>query len=206
MPNPPSFARAWRARHRPAVRWTVLAVIALLAIVRSESIVTGAHRARAAWGRVEPVLVAARDIAPGTVIGPDDVRSVARPADAVPSDATADVVGRTATSELAAGEVMLDRRLSRGGTGPTALLGSDDVAFAVPVDAATPSLRIGDRVDVFAPVDSASRSAVGATRVAHRAVVAAIGDRSVTIAVDAGAAAVVARSLLGASVVLALVN
>lgn len=188
------------------MRWTIVAAVALLAVLRSESTVAEARRARTEWGRVDPVLVAARDLAPGTVIGPDDVHASVRPAIAVPSDATSDAIGRTTTVALAAGEVVLDRRLSHGGSGPTALLGADDVAFAVPVDTTTPSVRIGDRVDVFASVDSASRSAVGATRIAHRAVVAAVTDRSVTIGVETTAAAAVARSLLGASVVLALVD
>lgn len=206
MSNRRPLARAWRARHRPPVRWAAVAFLAILAVVRSESVVADADRARSDWGRTATVSVATHDLAPGTVIGAGDVSTATRPSIVVPTDAVLDAIGRSVTAPVAAGEVVLDRRLSNGGDGPAALLGPDDVAFAVPVDAATPPVEVGDHVDVFAPVDSASRSAVGATRVAHRAVITSVSDRAVTIGVDAESAVIVARSLLGASVVLALVD
>lgn len=201
-----SLARAWRARHRSSLRWVLVLALAIAATTRTESIVRDAQRARSGWGRTVLVAIATRDLPAGTVIGADDVTTVERPALIVPDDAEDASVGRTVVHPVAAGEIVLDRRLSHGGTGTTALLGPDDVAFAIPIDTGTPPLHLGDRVDVFAPVDSASRTAVGATRVAHRAVVTSISERAVTVGVDATSATAVARSLLGASVVLALVE
>ena len=149
--------------------------------------------------------VAARDLAPGTVIGAGDVTVEPRPSAMVPADAVRGPVDRVVTAPIARGEVVLDRRLSGGGTGPTALLDSGAVAFAVPVDTSTPPLHPGDRVDVFAPVDNGTRTISGATRIARRAVVAAVTDRTVLIGVDATAAGMVARALLDTSVVLAVV-
>jgi len=58
---------------------------------------------------------------------------------------------------------------------------------------------------VFAPVDSSSRTSVGATRIARRAVVLAVDDRRVLLGVDGPSASVVARALLDTAVVLAVV-
>lgn len=178
--------------------------MAVVSTFATASIVDGAGRQRAAWGPSTPVAVATRDLAAGTVIGIDDVTVAPRPRTMVPDDATTDAVGRVVSSPIAPGEVVLERRLA-GSTGPLALLDPGAVAFAVPVDTATPPVRTGDRVDVFAPVDSSSRTSVGATRIARRAVVLAVDDRRVLLGVDGPSASVVARALLDTAVVLAVV-
>lgn len=181
-----------------------MGAVAAAAGLATSSIVGAADEERGRWGPSTPVAVATRDLAPGAVIGVDDVTLAPRPREMVPDDATDDVVGRVVTAPIAPGEVVLGRRLA-GGTGPLALLDAGAVAFAVPVDTATPPLRPGDRVDVFAPVDSGSRSAVGATRIARRAVVVAVDERRVLLGVDGPSAPVVARALLDTAVVLAVV-
>lgn len=184
----------------------MLATVSLVAVVRSESIVAAARDSRDDWGRQVRVFVASRDLEPGVVIGPDDTVETMRPAIVVPGDIAHDPGGRTVTQPVAAGEIILQRRLSGGGNGVTSLLGPGELAFAIPVDPMTPSLRIGAHVDVFAPVDTASRSAVGATKVATRATVVAVAERTVTIGVDEQSGAALARALLGSTVVLALVE
>lgn len=193
-----------RPLRRRRVRWAVVAAVAALAALATTSIVGAASRERARWGASTPVAVATRDLAPGAVIGLGDVIVASRPQAMVPDDAMTDVVGRVATAPIAPGEVVLERRLA-GGTGPLALLDPGAMAFAVPVDTATPPLRPGDRVDVFAPTDSASRSTVGASRIARRAVILAVDDRRVLLGVDGASASVVARALLDTAVVLAVV-
>jgi len=183
----------------------MLAAVAAIGGLVTSSIVDGADRERTRWGASTPVAVARRDLAPGTVVGDDDVSVTSRPRTMVPDDAAVDVVGRVVSADIAPGEVVLERRLADG-TGPLALLDVGSVAFAVPVDAATPPLRPGDRVDVFAPVDSGSRATVGAARIARRALVVAVEGETVLLGVDGTAAAVVARALLDTSVVLAVVS
>lgn len=186
------------------MRWAAVAAVAAVAGLGTRSIVGDADRERDRWGPSTPVAVATKDLVAGAVIGTDDVALAPRPRTMVPDDAIDDVVGRVVTAPIAPGEVVLERRLA-GGTGPLALLDPGAVAFAVPVDTATPPLRPGDRVDVFAPVDSGSRATVGATRIARRAVVVAVDDRRVMLGVDGTAAPVVARALLDTAVVLAVV-
>lgn len=199
-----SLGALWsRARRRP-VRWALTIVLAAITGLTTASMVEGAGRERARWGASTSVAVATRDLAPGAVIGIDDVVVAPRPQTMVPDDALTDVVGRVVAARIATSEAVLDRRLA-GGTGPLALLEAGAVAFAVPVDTSTPPLRPGDRVDVFAPVDSGSRSAVGATRIARRAVVVAVDDRTVLLGVESASASVVARALLDTAVVLAVV-
>lgn len=178
----------------------------MLSTLRTESIVDGARRSRSDWGDTDSVAIAARDLEPGAVIGVDDVEVVDRPRAVLVDGIATTPTGRTVTASIARGEAILDRRLSGGGSGPGAMLGPDHVGFAVPVDQSTPSLRPGDHVDVFAPVDSTSRVAVGATRVCQRAVVVSVSDRSVMVGVDPASAAAVARALLGATVILALAD
>ena len=196
--------RVRRILRRPTVRWASIAVLALVAVVRAETVVGDARRTTVAWGRSLSVAVASRDLTPGRIVDPDDIVTVERPVTALASDPAPSPVGRTVVEPIAAGEVVLDRRLSGGGTGPAALLAPGEVAFAVPVEQSTPPLHPGDHVDVFAPVDSASRSAVGAARVAERAIVVSVTDRAVMIGVGPTSSAAVARALLGSSVVLAL--
>ncbi|MFM1723427.1 SAF domain-containing protein [Rhodococcus sp. PAM 2766] len=107
-----------------------------------------------------PVLVAARDLAPGSILTPDDVRAVDRPDPDLPDGSVrivGDVSGRTVASPVRAGEVLTDVRL----LGPRlteAAAGSPD-ARMVPVRLTDPGLseliRAGDRVDVLT-VDQSS--------------------------------------------------
>ncbi|WP_186290577.1 SAF domain-containing protein [Gordonia zhaorongruii] len=98
-------------------------------------------------------LVAAHDLAPGTVLNTDDVMQSPVPDHLLPVDrpAIADIVGRRVTGPIQAGEIigrhrLLDSRL------PAALLG-DSNARLVPVRPADGTLltlvRVGDHVDVL---------------------------------------------------------
>lgn len=196
--------RLARARHRRTVRWMSVALLALVASLTTRSMLDDAARQRARWGRFTTVAVATRDLAPGAIVGANDIAFVERPDALVADDPAIEPVGRSVTAPIARDEIVLARRLSGGGSGPVALLDPGAVAFAVPVDPSTPPVRAGDRVDVFAAVESGSRSTVGATRVAHRATVVSVNERTVLVGVDGAMATVVARALLDAAVVLAL--
>jgi Flp pilus assembly protein CpaB len=206
--SPRPIAHRILGRHR--TRWMLTTFIALVAVFWTISTVSGAERESHAWGSRRVVAVARRDLAPGDVVSDDSIEWTARPAVMLPTDTAANPVGRTVTRPIAAGEILLDRRLSGGSsTGPSSILGTDDLAFAVPVDPSTPTVAIGDMVDAFTPGDPAgsgtARSASAtATRIARHATVVSVSETRVMIAVDTTQAPALARALLDSSVVLAL--
>src|SRR5690606_7213907 len=106
----------------------------------------------------------------------------------VPDGAATDPLERVALEPLAAGEVVLERRLAGGSDGPAGLLEPGRRAVAVPVEAAPPGVAAGDHVDAYAPAvalstDLASlrRDRAGARRVASSALVVSVDDRSATV-------------------------
>lgn len=132
--------RTFLSRHRrPAA--------ALLAAVAAASGLAAA-RPHPAGARV---LVAARDLTGGAVLGPHDVVERVLPARAVPAGAVRAAVGRVLSGPVRRGEPLTDVRLSGSGV-PLRI--RDPAAVAVPVrlaDAAVARLlHAGDRVDVLA--------------------------------------------------------
>lgn len=103
-----------------------------------------------------PVMVAAREIAPGHVIEPSDLEvTQARLEEPLAALALSEaeisaVVGRTASGAIHAGELVMRPDL---GTGP--VIGPDQLAVTVPVqaDAVYARLRRGDEVAVMATSD-----------------------------------------------------
>ena len=168
------------------------------------------------------VVVAVRDLRPGTALTPDDVRLENRLATTVPDGSEADlraVVGSTLAGPARRGEVLTDvrllgSRLAEAAIGPKA--GSD--ARIVPLHLADSALidlvRVGDVVDVLAaPATDAGTQAV--TKVvatdaivvlvsAKQKVQAADSDRVVLVALPARVANTVAGSALGQEVTLTL--
>lgn len=107
------------------------------------------------------VMVAARDIDPGEVIGPDDLRVVEMGATgqvrAVQPSQQDLIVGRAARGPIPAGTVLnTDLFVDQGQTIPTgmAVVGASLEAGASP----TSDLRAGDRVDVLGVVRTSSGS------------------------------------------------
>lgn len=100
------------------------------------------------------VVVAARDLRPGQVLGAEDVRLVRQPSAHVPDGAVGsvdDVTGRTMAGAVRAGEPFTDVRVV-GQSLAAAATGSSDTT-AVPVRLSDPDvadlLRPGDEVDVL---------------------------------------------------------
>jgi Flp pilus assembly protein CpaB len=129
-------------RHRRplAALFAGLAVLLGLAALRSEPPTRG-------------VVVAAHDLASGTVLSGDDVRRAHLPRETVPAHSPGrigDVVGRTVAGPMRRGEVVTDRRLVRAdrmsGFPPGTVLATVRLADAT----AFSTLRVGDRVDVVA--------------------------------------------------------
>lgn len=123
----------------------------LAALAAALAVAAGVAVARPPTPPSVPVLVAARDLDTGVVLGPRDVRTARLPPDAVPDHALrrlADTRGRPLAAAVRRGEPLTDVRL----VGPQ-LRGSPGTV-AVPVRFADPDaarlLRPGDRVDVLA--------------------------------------------------------
>jgi hypothetical protein len=199
-----------RALGRRRNRWILTAGVAVMAVVWTVSTVARAESEAHAWGTRRAVAVARHDLVPGDVVTDESIEWAPRPEAVLPADVAPHPAGRVVTHAIAAGEVLIERRLSGGGaTGPAALLEPDALAFAVPVDPSTPALAVGELVDAFAPGDPvgsgvARSSSATATRIASGATVVSVTETRVMIAVDAVQAPALARALLDSSVVLAL--
>jgi len=133
--------RAVLARRRP-----LAALLAVLAVL------VGLEAASPAPAPTRGVLVAAHDLDGGLVVGPDDLVRSALPPESVPAGAMTamgQVLGRTTTGPVRAGEPITDVRLVGA-----SLLDGYPGRVAAPVRVGDPGavglLRIGDRVDVIA--------------------------------------------------------
>lgn len=197
-------------RRDPRVWWLVVGLGALTLGAVVSHAVDQAEQARAEWGEVRSVLVAARDLAPGEPLRAGDVDLVDRPRAMVPSSALR-ALPRTATvgATILAGEVVVAERLAdRPLSELAARVPAGQRAVAVPADAsAAPPLLVGDRVDVLVALAEAtpSGSAAGFV-VATDALVVAVDDTAITVAVPRDVAPRLAASLGQGAVTLALVG
>jgi Flp pilus assembly protein CpaB len=166
------------------------------------------------------VVVAARDLRPGTALTLDDVRIEKRLAATVPDGSQANlgaVVGSTLAGPTRRGEVLTDvrllgSRLAESTAGPGARI----VPLHLADSALTDLVRVGDVVDVLAApaTDSPPTGQAVSRVVATDAVVvlvsakpkvqAADGDRVVLVALPARVANAVAGSALGQTVTFVL--
>jgi Flp pilus assembly protein CpaB len=126
----------------------MLALVSFLA-VRGE--VARAERAQGAVGPAVDVVVAARDLAAGAMIGPADVRVARLPTIYLPPSAvttTAAAIGKVSGSAVLAGEVLVDVRLGASRFAVAVEPGNVavTVGFASVPDGVTPA----DRVDAYA--------------------------------------------------------
>jgi Flp pilus assembly protein CpaB len=202
----PDWTRTVLARRVAAGGLVVLAGVATL-------------RSNPDGDRVE-VVVAMRDLAPGTALTPDDVRIEKRLATTVPDGSQANlsaVVGATLASPTRRGEMLTDvrvlgSRLAESTAGPGARIVPLHLADSALIDL----VRVGDVVDVLtapatdSPAATPAVSKVVATDAvvvlvsAKQKVQAADGDRVVLVALPARVANTVAGSALGQKVTLTL--
>ena len=107
--------------------------------------------------RTEPpgrdVLVAAHDLASGTVLTADDVVLARLPVSAAPSHSTRhtdEIVGRRVAGPMRAGEVLTDRRVVRADRMSGFPAGTVLATVRLADGDALTTLHVGDRVDVVA--------------------------------------------------------
>lgn len=202
-PRPPLRGRPKRLPRRLPY-WVAALVVSLTTAAVVGQLVGGAQRAQARWGATTTVLVAAGDVAAGAPVEPRHVRRRTLPQVAVPPGAAsvlpADAV---AVHGLHRGEVLLERRVVRGGASAAAArLPSGTRGIAVPAGDGLP-VAVGDRVDVLATFDGTD-GGEPTFPVAEQGLVVHVGDRSVTVAVRAVDTPRVAYALAAGVVTLAL--
>jgi Flp pilus assembly protein CpaB len=200
-----------RLSDRRTLRWAVTLVVAAAAGLAAATFVQQAEQVRADYGERRTVAVASGDLAVGHEVGAHDVSWVERPIALVAGDPAPDPVGRVVATPVAAGEVVLERRLAGpGATGPLALAAPGSRLVTVPAGQPMPPLALGDRVDVYTPIVAAGSAASsgpslsGARRVARDAVVVSLDDEGVTLSVTPTEAPASARAVLDGAVTLVL--
>lgn len=169
-------------------------VVVVVAIVLGVATALFVQLQLSSAGATRHVIVAARPVSAGHVLGPNDMRRTSLAVAALPDAALppSPPTGRTTTVDLAPGEVIQERRLGTGGL--AALVPAGQVAVGLIRPDGTPQLTIGQRVDVL------SRSDL----VVSDAVVVAADKESVMVAVPAESGPALARAAAERTVVLAV--
>jgi Flp pilus assembly protein CpaB len=193
--------RLWSLRRRRTRRTIVLAVATGAAGIVVTSVMARANDLADDYGPRQVIAIAANDLETGTEIADGDLRWVERPVELIGGTAADHPVGRVVVEPVLRGEAIVDERLAVAGAhGASALTPDGSRALAVPTPTGRPPLAVGDRVEVVATTLDGST----ARRVARDAVVVAMEDEAVTVAVAGDELAAVARAVLDGTAVLAL--
>ena len=197
-----------RLRYHPAVRWLALAALLALAITVVQRATASAADERHQWGATRSVTVARHRIPMGRTIDAADVESRMWPIAMVPEGAVSTAPsGRTAIATIEAGEAVLASRLAPDGAhGMAALVPAGWRALAVPVAPTVLALSIGDHVDLIAGFDVANTNTDRSPSlvVARDALVVAVDEQRVTVAVPDDDAERVAFAIVAGTVIPAL--
>lgn len=197
-------------RRRPQLWWLLVMSVALTAGWLAAAVVAQAERTRTGWGDTKAVVIVDQARQAGDALRPGDVAVVDRPRAVVPADALEVLPpGAVLRADVFAGEVLVAGRLAPSGlTGVAAMLPPGTRAVAIPTEAGlVPPLAPGDRVDVLValPAEAAGDGPPGFA-VATGALVVAVDDAGVTVAVPRDTAPRVAVALGQGAVTLALVG
>ena len=197
-----------RLRYHPAVRWLALAALLALAVTVVHRASASAANERHQWGASRRVAVARHRITMGNVVDDGDVETRWWPVAMVPDGAVDSVPsGRTAAATIERGEAVLAARLApQGRHGIAALTPDGWRALAVPVAPTVLTLTIGDHVDLIAGFDvgNATTDRSPSLVVARDAIVVAVDEQRVTVAVPDDDAERVAFAIVAGTVVPAL--
>ena len=219
LPSLPVRRLLRRARRSPAAWWAAAAALALFVATQVAALDDDAAARRQAWGDAVQVVVAARPLSAGDVVGPGDMTVQQWPAAMLPDGALAEVpAGRTVVAQIVAGEaVVADRVAPTGLRGVAALIPEGHRAIAVPSSSGgfgtdVPAFAVGDRVDVLATFDVIDVDDLEASRseptgiVARDALVVDVTETAVTVAVLEHDTTRVAFAVARGTVTLALIG
>jgi len=197
-----------RIRHHPAVRVTLVTVAVVLALSTGHRLVQHTFDERHQWGDTRTVIIARHRIEVGAIVSADDVDTARWPLAVIPTGAfTESPAGRTAIATIESGEAILSARVAPDGLdGVAALVPAGWRAIAIPTGPAVVSLAVGDHVDLIAGFDaqSASNDESPTIAVARDALVVAVDEQRVTVAVRDSDASRVAFAVVAGTVVPAL--
>lgn len=190
---------------RPAVHWSLVALVALVVAWRISAVVATARHERTQWGSTTTVAVAATDLSPGDPLSDATVRWTELPVAMVPEGHVTELpADATARSRINTGEVIMGHRTAGTGAGSGLPPGTAAVDVALP--AAPARLEVGDLVDVVATFPVAPGAAPPSEIVSRDATVVGISDRTVSVAVDAGDLTAVVHATATGTVTLAVVG
>lgn len=201
--------RVGRITRSPLFFWLAVAALASITGMTAARLVHKARVYAALYGTEVTVVVATRDLEPGSVVKRGDVADRPMPAGLVPPrriDDLAAALGRTVVVTVFDGSPVLRRNLAPEGLqGVAALLPEGARAVAVPTGAATPPLQKGDHVDVLVSFDPADAGQGEPTfPVATGALVLDVSPEAATVAVGPEEAKAVAFAVGRGTVTLAV--
>lgn len=203
--------RRWlprRVRRHPLVRVGATALALLLMGTVLQHVAAPALAAQRRWGATRSVVVARHRLAIGDVVDAGAITTESWPVAVVP-DGAIDVapIDQTVIATIEPGEALNSDRLAPGGRhGVAALLPPGWKALAVPVGPTVVTLAVGDRVDLIAGFDSATATdgQAPAFVAARDALVVAVDEQRVTVAVRDEDAPRVAFAVVAGTIVPAL--
>ncbi len=144
------------------LRAAAVAVAALTA--RTVAVDVGSLHAQAhALGPLRGVVTARRTLLKGAIVGPGDIRIVARHTGQEPArvlTAAARAVGHVVTVDVAAGAPVLDANVAPGPSGTSGSLTTDERVVRI-ADAAGLTPEVGSIVDIYATFDPSSSAQTG---------------------------------------------
>ena len=197
-----------RLARSPLAYWVAVIALACFTAFAVAGQVDKAGAQAARYGRLRPVVTAARAVEVGAVLAPADVAVRAMPAAFLPEGAlsvTGTAVGRTVVAPLFPGVPVVAGNLAPEGlAGLAALLPPGSRAVAVPAGGDSVALRRGDRVDVLATFDPPPAGEDPTFPVAEAALVVDVGPEAVAVAVAPDEALRVAYAVAAGVVTLAL--
>ena len=200
--------RLRRLARSPFTYWVAVVALAAFTAFTVAGQVGKAEAQAARYGRLRPVVTAARSVEVGSVLAPADVVVRSMPASFLPEGSVAQtsaVVGRTVVVPLFRGAAVVAAHLAPEGLeGLAALLPEGARAVAVPTGGDSLPLRRGDRVDVLVTFDPPPAGEDPTFPVAEAALVVDVGPEAVAVAVPSEEAVRVAYAVAAGVVTLAL--
>lgn len=190
--------------------WWLLSILLAIGIgtvttLAVQAAVSTTHR----YGNELPAYVATHEIAPGTVLGDDDIRQETRPRSFLSdSPLRTSPAGRVVTRRLASNTLFDEVNTGSAGKSPaTALLGADDRGVPIPTAQHNYKFAVGDNTDVIAASSISHEGApVTPATLAHNARVIAVDEQVVTVAIPATVAETVTVAAAQNNAFLVLTN